>query len=154
MYKIVKPVLDYSVRSLCTKVYPGHPKGCPNYGRRDTCPPHAPMIEEILDLREVFYLIWNSYNLSDHVARMRSRHPGWSSRQLNCCLYWQQTARGELTNQIRIFLESQPLRVFEIIRCPEACGVNVTASMKSVGIDLEWPPVMRAYQVAIAGRKK
>jgi len=34
---------------------------------------------------------------------------------------------------------------------PEAMGVNVTETMKRVGIELEWPPVNVAYQIALAG---
>lgn len=37
------------------------------------------------------------------------------------------------------------------IYVPEACGVDVTATMKLIGIDLEWPPVNVAYQVALVG---
>jgi len=36
----------------------------------------------------------------------------------------------------------------------EANGVNVTATMKKIGIELEWPPREYAYQVAVLGRKK
>ncbi len=34
---------------------------------------------------------------------------------------------------------------------PEAMGVNVTETMKRVGIELEWPPVNVAYQIAMGG---
>lgn len=30
--------------------------------------------------------------------------------------------------------------------------VDVTATMRSVGIDLEWPPITKAYQIALAGK--
>jgi hypothetical protein len=33
--------------------------------------------------------------------------------------------------------------------CPEAMGVNVTATMKEIGIQLEWPPKRWAHQVAM-----
>ena len=42
----------------------------------------------------------------------------------------------------------------KMVTCPEAAGVNVTATMASIDIDLEWPPVTVAYQVALAGIKK
>jgi hypothetical protein len=37
------------------------------------------------------------------------------------------------------------------VTCPEACGVDVTATMASIGVALEWPPVSTAYQVALVG---
>jgi hypothetical protein len=33
---------------------------------------------------------------------------------------------------------------------PEAHGLNVTATMKSIGIELEWPPKTVTYQIALA----
>jgi hypothetical protein len=41
-----------------------------------------------------------------------------------------------------------------IERCPEALGLNVTATMRMIGIDLEWPPREFTYQVALAGAKR
>jgi hypothetical protein len=38
--------------------------------------------------------------------------------------------------------------------CPGACGVNVTATMAALEIDLEWPPVRWAYRVALVGRPR
>ena len=49
---IVRPVIDPDVRDLCPRSYPGHPHGCPNYGKRPSCPPQAPMLAETLDLTQ------------------------------------------------------------------------------------------------------
>ncbi|HUS88307.1 MAG TPA: hypothetical protein VMW91_02880 [Desulfosporosinus sp.] len=38
--------------------------------------------------------------------------------------------------------------------CPEAMGVNVTATMKNLGIELEWPPQNVVHKVAIIGIRK
>ena len=35
--------------------------------------------------------------------------------------------------------------------CPEGCGVDLTATMATLGIRFEWPPVTRAFQVALVG---
>ena len=40
-----------------------------------------------------------------------------------------------------------------VLYCPEAMGVNVTETMKNVGIILEWPPETVTYQIVIAGSR-
>ena len=45
-------------------------------------------------------------------------------------------------------------QVVEVNRCPEAMGLDVTATMKSIGVVLEWPPRELAVQVALAGTLK
>lgn len=146
---VVSPVLVPGVRNLCRKPYPGHPRGCPNWGKRDTCPPKAPLLGKLLDLTKPVCCIYNAFDLRGHVARMRKKHPDWSGRKLRCCLYWQGTARAALRKKIEVFLGEHPGLI--AVTCPEACGVDVTATMASLGITLEWPPVSVAYQVALVG---
>jgi hypothetical protein len=160
----VKPVIDYSARSLCCRPYPGHPKGCPNYGKKPCCPPGAPLFDQVYDLSQPVYAIWNAFPIGEHAARMRALHPEWSDRQLYCCLYWQGTARKQLAKETLYFpvefklRHSSYVRAFgfryEITACPEAMGINVTATMAGIGVDLEWPPRVVAYQVALAGIRK
>lgn len=80
---------------------------------------------------------------------MREKHPQWSKRQIECCLYWQPKAKKELKGQVKMFLSDRPDKV--VVWIPERTGVNVTATMKSIGIELQWPPVTKTYQVVIAG---
>ena len=134
---------------LCRLPYPGHTKGCPNVGKKRGCPPNAPGIAEVLRLDEDVWAIWNGFDLASHVARMRGRQPDWSDRQLRCCLYWQPKARKELRANICRFLAAH--RGLVVADTPEANGVNVTKTMKSIGIALEWPPRRRAYQIVLAG---
>jgi predicted metal-binding protein len=148
----VEPVIDMSVRALCVKPYPGHKKGCPNYGKKKGCPPEAPRFDDEYDLTKPIYAIINKFDIASHVSRMRELHPDWSQRQLDCCLYWQPRARNQLLEHIRYFLGKHPGYRFET--CPEAMGVNVTETLKRVGIILEWPPRQWACQVALAGIKK
>jgi len=148
--KRVVPVFEPSVRGLCIKPYPGHPKGCPNFGTRPSCPPEAPLLPGVFDLSAPVYCVWNAFDLARHVERMLARHPDWSLRQLRCCLYWQNTARKALRGKVKSVLEDLP--DYEGLYCPEAYGVNVTATMADIGIELEWPPIQVAYQVALAGK--
>jgi hypothetical protein len=150
MFKEVKPIIDYEVRNLCFRSYPGHPKGCPNFGKRPSCPPKAPILSMVMDLDQPVYAIWNVFDFGRHTQRMNVVHPGWSRRQLECCLYWQGTARKQLQAEINQFL-SEMDGLWTVIKCPEALGVNVTETMKSIGEHLEWPPVTKTYQVALAG---
>ena len=62
--------------------------------------------------------------------------------------YWPEKIKGA---KIKKFLIEH--REYSIIACPEACGVNLTATMQKIGIELEWPPENVAYQIVLAGIK-
>jgi len=144
--KIV-PVIEHSVRDLCKRRYPNHPKGCPNYGKKPTCPPNAPLWEQFCDIGLATWLYFTKFNLAEHREKMRAKHPNWSRRQLDCCLYWQPKARKPLYD----FLKMNPMPGFFLTKAPEAMGINVTETMKQIGIELEWPPETWTYQVAMGG---
>jgi hypothetical protein len=153
----VQPVIDYSVRGLCAKPYPRHPKGCPNHGRRETCPPAAPLFDVVYDLSRPVIAVWNVFDLEAHVAKMRAKHPGWSQAQLVNCLYWQGTARKQLRYMVSDAMVHARVHGGSGVTgetCPEAMGVNVTATMRLLGVDLEWPPVTKTVQVALLGWRR
>lgn len=151
-YDFVIPVLDPSVRQLCLRKYYNHPKGCPNFGKKEGCPPNCKTIDKIIDLDKPIFVIWNAFNFAAHCMKMKQRHPDWSKRQIECCLYWQPTARKQLKNIIHKFEVNHPHKLV-IVKNPEGAGVNLTATMKNIGIDLEWPPINIAYQIVLAGYK-
>ncbi len=147
----VEPVMAYSqCLKLCMKEYHNHKKGCPNYGKKEGCPPNTLPFDYVYDLSKTVYAIWNVFNFREHVIRMKNKHPLWSKRQLECCLYWQGTARKELRIEIEHFNRTY-LGDYTITKCPEGMGVLVTNTMKHVGIELEWPPKYFVYQIAFAG---
>ncbi len=148
----VEPVHNIHVRGLCKKPYPNHPKGCPNYHKKLGCPPQALLLYDVIDPAEPVWAVFNIFDFGAHVVKMKERHPGWSDRQAACCLYWQGTARKQLRLKIEAFLADKPGLV--AITCPEACGVDVTATMEKIGEQLEWPPEMKTYQVALIGTPK
>ena len=78
----------------CTLPYPNHKKGCPNYGKKDYCPPFAPRFEDITI--DPYYLVIETFNLEKHANRMRERHPKWTERQCRNLLYWQGGVRKRL----------------------------------------------------------
>lgn len=147
----VAPVIDLSVRGLCVAPYEGHPHGCPNFSKRPTCPPAAPLWGDVYDLTKPTYAIINQFDLAAHVVRMMADHPNWSYRQASCCLYWQGTARKELHTGIETFKIIHP--GYTVEECPEAMGVDVTKTVAQLGIILEWPPRELVYKVALAGIK-
>lgn len=148
-WAVVKPVIDYKMRVLCRKAYPNHPHGCPNWGKKEGCPPSCKPIDKLLDFDKPVWAVWSKFNIHDHVERMRSLHPEWTDRQLNCCLYWQPKARQVLKREVTTFL-SQHIGI-KTVTCPEASGVVLTPTMAQVGIELEWPPKNWTYQIILAG---
>lgn len=148
---IVNLVINSKVRNLCFEAYPNHKNGCPNYGKKKGCPPQAPMINEILDITSPVWAVWNIFDFKTHCNKMRRIHPKWSIRQVECCLYWQGTARKQLRMLLQEFESAHKQYNFTIVTCPEACGVDITKTMLSVGQMLEWPPIMKTYQVILAG---
>lgn len=142
------PVIDASVRKLCCQPYPGHRKGCPNYNSRPSCPPSCPLWGDVCNTHLATWLFWTRFNLAEHRERMKAKHPNWSRRQLDCCLYWQNRARKPLSQFVR---QQRRIPGFYISLCPEAMGINLTATMKGIGVVLEWPPVIWARQIAMGG---
>lgn len=149
----VTPIIDHSVRGLCVRPYYNHPKGCPNFGKKKGCPPTAPLYDHLYDLNQPVFAVINEFDLSQHVQQLtesiRAKGKEWSEHQLRCVLYWQPKARKQLERQITDFVKLYPS--YQVERCPEAMGVNITATLESVGVLLEWPPVKVARQVALAG---
>lgn len=95
MQKHIKNIIfDYDkITKLCLMPYAGHGKGCPNFNLKKTCPPKSPKLNDVFVMNKGFWIVWNEFNISAHVIKMKNKHPLWSDRQLNCCLYWQTTAR-------------------------------------------------------------
>lgn len=146
---IIRPV-----HYLCVRSYPNHDNGCPNYGKKKGCPPGVPMFDRFYDLSKPIYAIYNKFDFKGHVERMKVKHSNWSKRQVECCLYWQGTARKKLKERIEIFRSLTICGRYFITTVPEAMGINVTETMKRVGIELEWPPINVTYQIAMAGIKR
>ncbi|WP_321471092.1 hypothetical protein [uncultured Paludibaculum sp.] len=149
MIRLPTVVIDRKMQGMCRLPYPNHARGCPNFGLKVGCPPNVPLFPEVYDMTKPVYAIVNRFDFGAHVAKMRAAHPDWTDRQLTCCLYWQGTARKALKRAIADFERLFPDHTVDT--CPEAKGVNVTATLQAVGINLEWPPQAVACQVALAG---
>lgn len=150
-YVLVVPVVDERVRGMCRLPYEGHPRGCPNFGAAERCPPRAPRLYEAFDESGPFYAVYSSFPLGEHVIKMRAAHPTWSERQLRCVLYWQGTARKRLREEVAAFRAEHPEREWLVEETPEAMGLHVFETLRKAGVPLPWPPVEHAYHVALAG---
>ena len=145
-------IVDTAVRNLCVRPYPNHPKGCPNFGKRESCPPKCKLLGDIYDLTKGFWVVWVEFNFMAHCNRMRKKHLDWSQRQIECCLYWQGTANKMLREAVDgVSYYLQGTGNWKAATCPEAMGVNITATMKTLDVELEWPPVKAVYKVALIG---
>jgi len=149
---VITPVIDVSMRKLCVRPYPRHKSGCPNYNKKKGCPPNIGLFHEVYDLNYPVIATWHIFDFKGHVACMRANHPDWSQAQLENCLYWQGKARKTLRKIVADVLGLYP--GIQANYCPEAMGVNVTETMKNIGVILEWPPVNITIQVALLAYKR
>ena len=138
---------------LCKLRYPGHPHGCPNFGKRPDCPPAAPLLHERFDITQPLYLLTVTWNIGKWADHMGELHPNWSERQRYNCLYWQGKVRKILRLHTDTWLPFH--RGYEADTCPEALGLDVDKVMQgSAGITLEWPPRKLVRKIAVAGIPK
>ncbi len=152
---VVKPVVDSSMRGLCMKSYHAHPQGCPNYGQRDCCPPAAPLFKNAFDTNHDVWALWACFDIGHHRDKQRICHPTWSPRALVNPRHWQGTVRKFLREAVAGWLERKQYGIdghnIAFTTCPEAMGVNVTATMQNVGVELEWPPKETTRMIFLAG---
>ena len=132
---IKKLILNPSVGEWCQLPYPGHPKGCPNYGKNDRCPPKVQHVTDCFDLEKPLYFVHSEFDLKAHAAKMQEKHPGWSERQCRCVLYWQPKSRKQMKE--RAASACLELKTNRITACPEGMGVNVFATARLAGLNLE-----------------
>jgi len=129
------------VTQLCTASFYKHPKGCPNYNKKEGCPPNQPLIDEILDFQRDLFAIYTEFNVGEFAEKIKSAHPDWKSpRQWYNPRYWQPKARKFQRQEEKNAKEEYSLDV--ILNSPEANGLNVTGLMKEIGIAMKWnwPP--------------
>jgi len=144
-----KLVVNHRARAWCTLPYPDHPRGCPNYGRTDNCPPRAPHIEDWLDFSRPHWFIMARFDLARFAARMKSIHPTWSDRQCRCCLYWQNSVRSRLSSSCKDLQKSNNGAAFTLR--PEAMGIDVISTALALGIAIELKPRATVHAIALLG---
>jgi len=130
-----------SFQGLCRHPFYGHGHGCPNFNKKQGCPPQAPLVNEALDFSRDVYLIFTEFNVGEFAEKTRQSHPGWKSeRQWYNPRYWQLRARKFQRKEEAVAVKNNNLDI--ILRKPEANGVNVTKLMADYGVVMSWawPP--------------
>jgi len=135
----------------CKLPYPNHPKGCPNYGKRNACPPFTKPFNEII--KEPFYLVIEKFDVIAHAKKMKERHPDWTERQCRNLLYWQKSVVSRLKKKAYSFAKSKG-EDFIVLEIPEAHGVNLFITCKNIGIDLQIHPQDVIRKIMIIGKRK
>jgi predicted metal-binding protein len=139
---VLQPPLDLVIHSkqevydMCRKPYYKHPKGCPNYGKKESCPPRVSHITEVFDLSTIHFLIMK-FDFAKYIAMRREARPHDTNRSLANQRHWQ----GHLRSQLRLEWQNSLQCVYPdyIVReDPEALGVNVVSSLANHGIDFDW----------------
>ncbi len=144
-----KLYLDDRVGKWCQLPYPGHPSGCPNYGKRNHCPPHAPIAHDFFDFNKKHWFLVTEFPLGQYLKQMRAKHPSWSERRLRCLLYWQGHVRKSQHQQIDNFRSRFRDTVFSLL--PEAMTINVILTLQRIGVDIEVKPQKKILKVALIG---
>lgn len=145
-------ILDIDPQKFCCLPYQGHPKGCPNYGKKKGCPPNSHKVDEILDFKKDIFLIYTEFKIGEYAEKIRKIHPNWSNRQIYCCLYWQRRARKFQREEEQKCKKEKDINL--LLTCPEANGVNVNLLMNRIGVKLEWPPRKITRLVSLGGMNK
>lgn len=152
VHKIDQLITSDDVGKWCQIPYYNHPNGCPNYNKKDTCPPKQKQIGKIFVLDKPLYLVNSEFDLFSHVNRMKQKHPEWSKQQCKCVLYWQSQSRKQL--KIQVDLAQNELKTNFVTYCPEAMGVNIYATGILNGLKLEKIKDLKICRhVAIIGTK-
>ncbi len=140
--------VDLKTREWCKLPYPGHPKGCPNYNKKNICPPIVGIVDDIFDLSKPHWFAIVKFDLKAHVDRMLLKHPNWSEKQCRCVLYWQQTVNKNLREYSEKFVSEMPGTIYTT--CPEAMGVHVFYTFKKLGLEIKRNPDI-VNKVALIG---
>lgn len=143
-------------RLWCQLPYPNHPRGCPNYSNKETCPPKASYKPEILNDYSNFLLVYAIFNLKKQKERMLLKHPNWSQKQASCLLYWQNSVKKILREYINeIYIRNKKKRIYlfssgsgfssmklnqGLIYSMEAIGIDVFNTLRNNYINFELKP--------------
>ena len=139
-----------SPRSMCIRAYHNHPKGCPNFGKKDGCPPNIPMFDQVYDVNKPVYLIINEFNLLEHTNNMKKIHPDWSNYQLYNSRYWQGKIISTNKKVSYAWVNQHPNLV--LTNWVENMGVDLVKTLKQVDIDLVFKEKLEiARRISCAG---
>lgn len=134
-------------REWCKLPYPKHPQGCPNYRKKDECPPHAPMISDFIDLQKPHFFAIHAFDLTAFSERMKQEHPTWSDKKSKCPRYWQNHVESMLERKIKRKIKLNEIYTFR----PEAMGGNIFRTLLSFGFPIRPNPQEIVFKVGLIG---
>ena len=128
----------------CKAPYPDHPRGCPNFPK---CCEKQPDFKDFEGYD--WFAVIEEFDLKAHAEKLKEKHPGWTERQARCVLYWQNSVRKRLREKTAKF--AVPLFGDIILEIPEACGVNLFATMAKHDLFLKTNPDI-VYKIMMVGK--
>lgn len=134
----------------CQLSYQNHPKGCPNYAKRKTCPPFSKPLNDLVE--SPFYLVIQNFDIEAQAKRMKERHPNWTEKQSRNCLYWQRGLMKKLRKEAEEFVDRQDNDLM-LLEIPEANGVDLFNTCKNLGIILERRPRKTIRKMMVIGKR-
>lgn len=149
--KEVEVVIDYKLRGLCGRSYRKHPKGCPNFGKKNYCPPKVGFFDKYF--QPLARVVAVGMNFEDYKEKRKKDHPNWTEWQLVNPLYWQGMMKARLKQLATYELEELKDKDLVVVNVPEAMGVNLTETCKRAGLILEWPPTKMVYKVILLAKE-
>jgi predicted metal-binding protein len=160
------------VGDWCKLSYPEHPKGCPNYGKSETCPPNAPFLKEKLKQYEKFTLYYIRINYKGYIEYKLKQHPDWTLRNCRNVNRWQSSAKKYLRESIPIEIRESPnyfilwsgsgskksknqkIKKESPKYAMESVGINVMSTFKQLGLDMDIKAVNMVTLVNLVCYKK
>lgn len=147
----VEAVCDPRMIAHCRDPYPDHPKGCPNWGCKEGCPPHVRYFPRVYS-KDV-YIAAIRFNFAQYLVYRRTVHPDWTEKALRNPRHWQGHVRSERNRFLFEYLSKHPEIDGDIIINPEAMGVNLFATCARAGLTLEHTPTKNVYSVTLIAKK-
>ena len=135
-------IIDNGVKRLCKKPYLNYKIGCPKLYE---CQGDGLGIRDVVDLRQSL-IVWSVFNIDEFVEHKTPQdlYRYWT--------YWRQKRRSLFLHDLEEISCMYPS--YACVDKPEAFGVDVDATMRNMGIRLEWPPRKVCYSVAVVGKTK
>jgi predicted metal-binding protein len=132
-------VIDHGVREKCALPYPGHPEGCPQYGKSEECPPLAPLVEDFIDLTKSHYFIIAEFtDISEDYQYIDQKES------------LQEKRRNRLLQDIMNRLQQVFPGTRYTVR-PSALGIDVHDTVKALDIFMDPHPKKSQKRVVLLG---
>ncbi|MGI6484602.1 MAG: hypothetical protein ACOX0R_03195 [Candidatus Dojkabacteria bacterium] len=149
-----------TANSLCVQPCYNYKRGCPNFGKKEGCPPNLKHISEEYDMNSIHILLLK-FPFGEYFAQRKEVHPDWTDRALINPRHWQNHLKACLNREWENIKDDYPEHTF--IQNPEGQGVNIVETLEGYEIEMEWSAsdesgeivsvAENLYRVAMIGKK-